>query len=468
MCYRQAEFPLELERKRQQLPCAQFVPSHFKREPLRELESFAPHEKLVRLEIALDIQPHPITMVWMDNLAMFLTAPQINALGRIFSRFVNCRALILRNAGLKKLDPFVLPALTYCDLESNKVSDLNQLLGFARRNPRIQALNMLGNPVAQTSSWRTALPEFTVRHLQRPPRAAARPLPLLALTSACSAQSDAWKLLLALPDLLLLNQHQLSMKDHMHAAKLRGNVRDRSRAELMQWDHAICTRVPDISSLMRWDPAAIQELHLGECELTTFHVGSLRALELLDLSGNKVESLLGTGLEKCDNLLVRVRALPPPPLCSSHRLAASGSELEGQPAAYVGQRGDAGHAALAPPPLLGRHAPQPHQPLPPPHDPPHALRAGHGPVRRPAHAGRHGGVVRGAHPGHNCVRQAEEATAGGAALAHGAARTAWPARHAAARVPGGGERHPPAGLWPAARGHPALRAAAGDLGAARQ
>lgn len=271
----QDEYPVELARQRERIQAVDFEPRVFSRPRLRNLNEFAPDETLMQLEMVNRVQADRILMIWIGNLAQVLNQVQIKQLGTQLSKFKNAQVLGLQNAGVTSLDRFNLPRLLFCDLSENRIRQLSTLEAFCSRSPFLQALNVMGNPVAQTSKWHNALPERT---------------------------SPAWRLLLHMPDLTVLNNEHLSVSWHLAAAQMKGATPEHlERARVMEFGAALSARV-DLSAMDRWDPASIRVLNLGECELTTFHVKPFRNLVLLDLSHNSLTTLSGCGLEFCERL----------------------------------------------------------------------------------------------------------------------------------------------------------------------
>lgn len=64
------------------------------------------------------------------------------------------QVLLLRESGISQVGAFNLPRLLHADLSGNRIKDLKQLVRFVSRATEIAYVNVLGNPVCNSSSWK--------------------------------------------------------------------------------------------------------------------------------------------------------------------------------------------------------------------------------------------------------------------------------------------------------------------------
>lgn len=261
--------------RRDGLAAIDYIPSRFTLRPMRTVEQFGEHEKLLQVNLMNSVHPQIITFIWLEDLAQFLSPKQRKAFVDALASFQNVEVLGLRNAGLKRVDNLHLPLANYVDLSQNLIDNVNSVVSMVSGCPSIQVLLLNNNPISSQRAWSDAHPE---------------------------PASEAWKIMCHLPLLKVLNGQSLSLEQHINAVFKFGNAQQKQLLPLRSWDEVFCGCVEEITTMYQWEPYKIINLNLSNSSILSFHVGPLVALQTLNLAGNRIQSVLGSGIERCEAL----------------------------------------------------------------------------------------------------------------------------------------------------------------------
>jgi Leucine-rich repeat (LRR) protein len=199
-----------------------------------------------------------------------------NLLGGGLCPFPELEVLSLRDLDLKAKhmpgkgakECFLPTKLRVLDLRGNQIGSLSGVVGLLRDcKDWIQSVSLDGNPVCQSKSWRA-------------------------------------KLIAQCPLLRTVNGEAVSLSERMEAIGKHGTKEQRKpmALEFIQFDFHFSAGVSLLKKMSVYDPNAIAELTLTDCDLTRCFVGNLPQLRKLDLSRNRISHLVGSGLEFCDKL----------------------------------------------------------------------------------------------------------------------------------------------------------------------
>ncbi|KAJ5080249.1 leucine rich repeat protein [Anaeramoeba ignava] len=181
------------------------------------------------------------------------------------SSFKFVEVLILIGCKLSTVAGIELPRLRICDLRNNLIKTKKGLQTFFRTSPNIEILDLKGNPICEDPNFRS----ITIAQL---------------------------------PRLSLLNGQEVGIDEKIDAIKKYAPKNIQKKIGDIKWDLVICS-IPEIRTMPGWYPQNIVNLVLPNQGISSFHVGTFVSLQLLDLSGNEIVTLQGTGLEQCDKLL---------------------------------------------------------------------------------------------------------------------------------------------------------------------
>jgi Leucine-rich repeat (LRR) protein len=235
----------------------------------------------------------------LDGLESLLDKKQVKAIGPMLSMLKQTQTLILRYAGLKKLEGLVLPQLVMLDLSHNKITEVNSLEISLRQCPAIQQLNLRDNPICAGGDWKDQFP---------------------------SASAKVWKALVFVPTLEVLNGVVIPNSVRAPAFERASPKALRQRVPDLLFNIAVnqSSRVLEMES---WQPFQIERINLGSQALTIAHLGSFKGLLELNLSYNRLPTLQGLGLEQC----VRLRRLA----VTHNALTKANNYASIQPLAYL-------------------------------------------------------------------------------------------------------------------------------------
>eukprot|EP01087_Luapelamoeba_hula_P021301 TRINITY_DN741_c0_g1_i1.p1 TRINITY_DN741_c0_g1~~TRINITY_DN741_c0_g1_i1.p1 ORF type:complete len:1692 (+),score=255.49 TRINITY_DN741_c0_g1_i1:147-5222(+) len=190
---------------------------------------------------------------------------KIKGFPKLISAYLNLSVLIIRGAGLKKVDDFNIPKLQYLDLSENAIEDAKTLLVMLKKSPYIESIKMKGNPVAFKNTYRGKV------------------------IGNCGLYLKA------------LDETKITIEERMAAIEEWGPKNMKSNLGGICWDLNF-SATQEVKGMQKWSPQQIVLLNLPKCNLSTINVAPLVNLEYLDLSKNVIKELRGLGLERCTAL----------------------------------------------------------------------------------------------------------------------------------------------------------------------
>jgi hypothetical protein len=104
--------------------------------------------------------------------------------------------------------------------------------------------------------------------------------------------------------LRVINTADVTIDERIRSIIAFGSKQQKQDLGPIRWDLHI-SKLPEVLSMQTggaWRPEYIKKLEIMNANLSVFHVGDMRYLEHLDLSGNKISDIRGTGIEQCDKL----------------------------------------------------------------------------------------------------------------------------------------------------------------------
>lgn len=313
------DFEARIAELRSTLPYeSDFIPFRFQRRAPRSMESVPMHERFAQVrrrmqtifsvtacQSALDLSLHflpcaicpcqaevfmevfifkrlsinadQFTFVMLDGLDGLLDKRQIKTIGPLLSLMRQTETLIIRQAGLKKIDGLRLPQLVMLDLSYNKITEVDSLESTLCQCSGIQQLNLRDNPICAGSDWTDQIP---------------------------SHKAKVWKALVQVPTLEVLNGLVLPNPLRAQALERASPKALRLRIPDLLFNIAV-NQSDNVLEMESWQPFRLEHLNLSDQFLSRAHVGSFKALVELNLSHNRLQTLQGIGLEQC----VRLRRL---------------------------------------------------------------------------------------------------------------------------------------------------------------
>ncbi|KAJ3431570.1 protein phosphatase 1 regulatory subunit sds22-related [Anaeramoeba flamelloides] len=258
-------FDRDKYQKERKKPFINFVPHIFSRKisPLRFPNQIPNSQQIRNPNLLKKASTHKTAMIAFSNLK--LTTKQRSVLVYRISKFKLIEILILKNCGINDVSKFSFPRLRICNMSGNKLRKIKPLILFLKRCPALEILDFSKTPIAK-------------RKLLRP-----------LILANC-------------PRITFINNKEVEIQERIQAIETHGNKKMIKQVGKIRWDLTMCS-ISEIRTMPRWNPQNVVNLILPKLNLTEFHVGSLRSLQLLDLGHNKIRKLEGTGLERCGKLL---------------------------------------------------------------------------------------------------------------------------------------------------------------------
>eukprot|EP01117_Protostelium_nocturnum_P019432 TRINITY_DN842_c0_g1_i1.p1 TRINITY_DN842_c0_g1~~TRINITY_DN842_c0_g1_i1.p1 ORF type:complete len:2518 (-),score=1170.22 TRINITY_DN842_c0_g1_i1:41-7594(-) len=254
------------ERERADFPFVRYVPTYWTFPddvpPARDLKDYKPEEIVDGFEALRKSDPDKVRVI---------NASKLNK--KDFKDFIKkanyctkAEVLIITDCEFKGNISYIrLNGLRHVDLSGSQMSELSPALDCFKCSPHLESVVVKNN-----SCWD-------------------------------QKEGALDKLLAACPYIKKVNGKQVEVDHYLKAINNRGSKSQKKDIELMAWDLHF-SKNPVLPSMKCWEPALITSISLPNCKLTTFHVGTLKSLEELDLSKNLISSLLGCGLEQCSEL----------------------------------------------------------------------------------------------------------------------------------------------------------------------
>ncbi|KAJ3424761.1 dynein assembly factor 1 axonemal [Anaeramoeba flamelloides] len=257
-------FDLEKFEKERNRPFLRYIPYVHRKKlsPIRLPTDIPENQKLFDPNI-LKTSHKRIAMIAFGNLK--LSPQKSSILCQRISKFKRIEILIVKACRINSVKHFRFPRLRICDFSNNNLKNKKTLITFLRKSPGLEILNLIGNPVAKTKNFRPLI----LYHCRR---------------------------------MSLLNRQRVTIKERMSSIKKYGNKTINSKLGRIRFD-LIISSLPVIRSMTVWNPNNVVRLILPSLKISEFHVGSFFSLQLLDLSKNNIEKMMGAGLENCVRLL---------------------------------------------------------------------------------------------------------------------------------------------------------------------
>eukprot|EP01114_Cavostelium_apophysatum_P010445 TRINITY_DN2416_c0_g1_i11.p1 TRINITY_DN2416_c0_g1~~TRINITY_DN2416_c0_g1_i11.p1 ORF type:complete len:2801 (+),score=908.52 TRINITY_DN2416_c0_g1_i11:43-8445(+) len=265
------------DKTRKSLPFVKYSPVYYKFledvGPLRNLDEFDKEEKIENWEDLENSKKYDeITFIRIEQIPSKVDLKQL--LKKI-GQFPNVQVLILSGLNLqKRVSEITLDKLRYCDISRNSVTDLTPILDCFRRSPMLEvAVISPDNP------------------------ANLKPNSKDRVIASC-------------PNLKTLNGKSIDMEERMQAIITQGTKQQQQKknVDFVRWDLNVALSEEEnicspLSSMRYWQPELIKKISFPNSKLECFHVGTLPQLEELNLSGNWISELLGSGIEQCQRLV---------------------------------------------------------------------------------------------------------------------------------------------------------------------
>ncbi|KAJ3450828.1 protein phosphatase 1 regulatory subunit sds22-related [Anaeramoeba flamelloides] len=258
-------FDLVSYQKQRERPFINFVPHIFSRRisPLRFPNQIPNSQQIRNPNLLRKARSHSVAMIAFSNLK--LSSKQRSVMIQRVSKFRLIEILILKNCCINNVSKFNFPRLRICNLSGNNLRKIKPLILFLKRCPALEILDLTKTPVSK-------------RKLLRP-----------LILANC-------------PRITFINNKEVGIEERIQAIEKHGNKKMIKQVGKIRWDLTMCS-ISEIRTMPGWNPQNIVNLFLPRLNLTEFHVGSLRSLQLLDLQHNKIKKLEGTGIERCGKLL---------------------------------------------------------------------------------------------------------------------------------------------------------------------
>jgi Leucine-rich repeat (LRR) protein len=302
-----------LASQRAQIPFVKWVPHILRGEepPLPPLDSFSSKEKTMDIAAWVQVRSKEnIRYARFEDKA--IPSKGLKAISRLTTESFNLEVLIMRNVGLKKIPQFkLLRRLKYLDISKNSgLKDQKGLVKFLVRAPFMETVLALDTPMALKPLFR----------------------PTVIATNVTMTLKN-------------VNGTKVGIEERMDALAKFGTRESRRDLPAMRWDLQVSTLnvIKSMRASMDWRPSAITQIVLPECGLLVFFVGECSNLVHLDLSGNRLNMVRGTGLEQCkaleflslkDNMLGKAELRVLPFLSSLKVLLLEGNKGLGPPQSY--------------------------------------------------------------------------------------------------------------------------------------
>ncbi|KAJ5074549.1 leucine rich repeat protein [Anaeramoeba ignava] len=242
-----------------------FVPDFFSDDssPLRFEEDIPKEEKLTNPNKINQANSKIISCISFVNLP--LGQMQSASLLNQINQFNALEILILQNCGIESLSFLThLELLRICDLQNNQISRIKNTIIFLKKSPKIEILDLSGNPICKREEWKYIIIANT-------------------------------------PRIFSLNGDEVSIDQKMESIKKYGTKEIKRYFEIIRWEYALLS-IPEIRVSPGWYPQNIVKLNLPNQQLTEIHIGSLTSLQYLNLRKNLLTSLNGSGIENCAKL----------------------------------------------------------------------------------------------------------------------------------------------------------------------
>ncbi|KAK5582012.1 hypothetical protein RB653_003593 [Dictyostelium firmibasis] len=227
---------------------------------------------LTKGELMQCLQPTNITYICITDQSF--TNKERRAFLKKLAQFSSVETLILKGCGIKSFaNGSRFPSLRFVDLSQNSIKNSSGIKKLIKYSPWLEFLNLTGNGISACTE--------------------------LEWKQRCN------RLCSALTQLENINSKPISIEDRIAAISLYGPTSRKQQLEKIRWELHLDS-LADVRAMRPihpgWQPQAILQIQLNNCQLRHFYIGSMINLNSLDLSRNFLTDISSSGIEKCTYL----------------------------------------------------------------------------------------------------------------------------------------------------------------------